>query len=34
MSEQKLSDPPQLVALCEGNEDGGEHVVGWPRERR
>jgi len=24
MSEQKLSDPPQLVAWCEGDEDGDD----------
>jgi hypothetical protein len=29
MSEQKLSDPPQLVALCEEDDDGEEQVVGW-----
>lgn len=29
MSEQKLSDPPQLVALCEWDDDDEEQVVGW-----
>jgi hypothetical protein len=25
----KLCDPPELVALCRENEDGGEQVAGW-----
>lgn len=29
MSSQKLSDPPELVALCRENEDGEEQVAGW-----
>lgn len=29
MTEQKLSDPPQLVALCREGEDGQEEIAGW-----
>lgn len=29
MSEQKLSDPPELVALCRQDEDGREEIAGW-----
>lgn len=29
MTDQKLSDPPELVALCEEDEDGEERVAGW-----
>jgi hypothetical protein len=29
MTEQKLSDPPQLVALCQRDGDGHEEVAGW-----
>lgn len=29
MTEQKLSDPPELVALCREDEDGEERVAGW-----
>ncbi|MGH3972650.1 MAG: hypothetical protein ACRDS9_04925 [Pseudonocardiaceae bacterium] len=25
----KLSDPPELVALCREGEDGEEQVAGW-----
>lgn len=29
MTDQKLGDPPELVALCRENEDGEEQVAGW-----
>jgi hypothetical protein len=29
MSVQKLSDPPELVPLCQEDEDGEEQVAGW-----
>jgi hypothetical protein len=29
MTDQKLGDPPELVALCRENEDGEELVAGW-----
>ncbi|MGH3670284.1 MAG: hypothetical protein ACRDSH_06565 [Pseudonocardiaceae bacterium] len=29
MTGQKLSDPPQLVALCREGDDGQEEVAGW-----
>ncbi|MGH3769064.1 MAG: hypothetical protein ACRDTX_28595 [Pseudonocardiaceae bacterium] len=29
MTGQKLSDPPELVALCRNGEDGEVEVAGW-----
>lgn len=29
MTDKKLSDPPELVALCRLSEDGQEEVAGW-----
>ncbi len=29
MTGEKLSDPPELVALCREGEDGEEQVAGW-----
>lgn len=29
MTEQKLTDPPELVALCRQDDDGHEEVAGW-----
>ena len=29
MTGKKLSDPPELVALCREGEDGQQEVAGW-----
>lgn len=29
MTDQKLSNPPELVALCQEDEDGAEQVARW-----
>lgn len=29
MTDKKLSDPPELVALCRLSEDGQQEVAGW-----